>query len=322
MATSFTLVIAFTGLVAFVPVPDSNAPKSVWALLVNAEDGSGSCSPKKSHLHPHFAQMRIPSKNLCTKASCPPGLPEVVSYDLESTDIKLESTGTPPVTVCCTKGSEKKVFEISAGNLTQEASVPASPCEATDFSWVADINKFSTDFAKVCEYCLDEAWSLIKVPADRISARIKLTSGLLQTTRLTRKRSTLDYAIFKAGSGARVYEKTLAEELELTVVLEDKAVFHLCDFLLNPECDHQKTITLYPEKAGEVIRVVLSNDVPRGSPADRLNKHFWFFYKLADAVPTPFDSASECPKSALIPTPENGDFGDPRCPMSQMLPYK
>ena len=317
---TFTLKLVFSGLVTFVPIMDPQNPNhltAVWVLMVNASDTVPICKVVDNmnpHYHAHQPVMAFMAPDIGD-----------VTKSLESRDIRLKlSGGELPTSTPCFKSSDQGDLRRSHTRATAQET-PADACEASDFSWVADMSKFS-NFAKVCDHCLDDIVnpgdSLQDVPGDRIRARIKLTQGFLETTALTRNRSQLDYAIFDASS----YKQVLAEEVTLTLVnVQDQVTFELCDFLIDPKCSSKELVTLRPSQSNDTITVHFCNEVPcncgqTGVQMDPENDHFLFFYKLSGDVTLPGNEGTTCDAEVVIPRPRKSDFGDPRCPVNQMLP--
>lgn len=327
---TFTLKLIFTGLVTFVPIMDDPQDPTkltaVWVLMVNAEDTVPFCKVDPSSttlLHSHFPLMVFNNKFTGSPLSRDFPVP------LEDTDVRLDiATGGLPTSEPCFKSSDhgdiRRSGTLPAGARSETPG--ADPCEASDFSWVAETAKFS-NFARVCKHCLDDIVnsgdSLEEVPGDRIKARIKLTRGFLETAALTRRQSDLKLAVFEASN----YKQVLAEEVTLKLVdVEDQVTFELCDFLLDPKCSKKEMIVLKPLQPNDTITVQFCNETTSGacgrtgSPMDPENDHFLYFYKLSGDVTLPGDEEATCGGEIVIPRPRKGDFGDPRCPDNQMLP--
>jgi hypothetical protein len=328
---TFKLILVFSGLVTFVPVMDPQHPNSLlemWVLMVNADDDTDAIC-KVDDQSPHHLAQHIPRMVFDARYKDPtlpssgPSIDFTVS--LEDTDVRLDATGGLPNQ--CLGAADQGDIRRSLGQRISGTNMPGpGACEARDLTWVADLGQFAGGFANVCRHCLDDLKkpgdSLKDVPADRVKARIKLTRGFLDTAAIT-KTSGLDFVIFAAGPS---YKQVLAEEVNLTLLnVQDHVTFELCDFLLDPKCESPFPLTLRPTQQNDTVTVRFCNEVTgacpgQGPPSDPRNDHFLFYYKLSEKTTLPGDPDTPCDRDIVIPRPTNGEFGDPRCPHSQMLP--
>lgn len=180
MTDSYTFRVVFAGLCGYVPnksLDDENDPPTRMRVLLP----EGIRSAEKLHLQHHLSALVIPSDNLKNDNGSVPDLEfkrrngrEFDFYDLSGLDVSLEIDDAEP-----------SDLQVAFGELSKpipDDFIPPTGPEAKLFAWVPrlDVAAGADGAGAVISTC----WG--KSPnTDRVDARIELSSGRLQTQRLS-----------------------------------------------------------------------------------------------------------------------------------------
>jgi hypothetical protein len=322
--TPYTLTVTFLGLVTFVPVETSGNLKSMYVLLVNAEDGAPPCSEEEHGdeiIHErHYAALRYPARNVVGGLATTTGVdPMVVTY-IRGYEVHLETGTDKPSTAdaaCNADGSALRRLFRAKSPSTTDVPDPKVGCDRRSFGWLADIQKLDKEMGKVCEDCLrpiDDP----DFPWDRVASRLTLTQGTLSTTALSRDMDG-KYQVYQyPETGTLTLEQVLTEAVTLRLGGLTQPVV----FVLEDEKGSTRRIALAPAMPGDEVHVdvlnkpawaIIGADEPE--EVDDENHDFTFYYRLSEKL-----DAWVCDEHNPLPIPieKTGSFNRPICPNALM----
>lgn len=355
---SFILRIYFLGLIAFVPNEEGDR---MTALVVNVRDAY--YATDGTRFPPHFPALLAPAgrcqgeciedlQNVAnhlfdrgTISSSPESLRQLKGFlggggawAINGEEITIDLPTDPRET----RSGLKMVLDQRPSVRLSGAlppSLPKTPSEGEDFSWVAEIGQILPEAAQVDPDCLGNN------EKDLIAGRMRLTTGTAKTYRLVQFKDLLPQFSFQplvSSSKPAAYSQGLAEIVAVDIPVSG------CEVTLTARkigsCE-TRSMKLSPSdcNSGQVLEIALVNlpdDLfrPRGEQAhahgepSNVGTHFELFYELSDRRPSwrqrvvPTANAEGVSPRSVDPAdddfvkklgvPRTGGYSGPICPQT------
>ena len=333
--TAYDVEITFRGLIGFVPEsgdtsPAGNEVEDLWALLVNASEGTGPCAAHgpygaveedPQYLH-HFPTLRYDPKNRTDQDQA--GDDGVV--DLMRYSVALDAG----------QAKSEDLVRLSAGD-----GGPCTEANYRSFSCIPAIADFAPYLSRVCEGCLGPVAPRGSIPSS-VAARFKVSNGVASVSDIERnnepapvggKSRPVKFRFANTGGyspeGAWLWQDVqpwlgsqptdddgrvvLAKDTVVTLNGVEGPITLLLTHMDDAAAD--QTIRLAP--AGDsVLRIEvlnMTNEALDGSylPRDWDGRELRWLYKLSDNLPE-----EEACKGAVLPSLDTirNPAGPPICP--------
>jgi hypothetical protein len=256
------LHLFFVGLIAF-------APGEQGEMRIFLLDGSSEVSFIGCKSHPHMPQLVVRRENVlgpCENEEVVSGIP-VCTWSLAKVTISAHGLSS--------QGIEKALGKRKVGGSGEPLDYPTTADEATDISWLADMDDVTPDGGDMLQGIYSGQVD------DGIAARLVLRDGKLQTCHIVEHLIKIDnkcvpvIPLFKfrekAQSVPRLYDQALADEIRLEARMDS----HL--------------LTIYREAFGGGFKPTITLQVLDGKPLD----------VLVVNLPPPLTHGQQCDRFAI-----------------------